>query len=125
MDTSVWIHFFYNKAPAAAEMDHLLASELVVSHDLIYGELMIGETGGGRSKFLTYIDSLPKATSLPHDEVVKFVRDHSLQPQGAGWIDIHLLVSAVTNRMQFWTVDPRLQALAQHFKVAYTFPSQH
>lgn len=120
VDTSVWIDFFYNKAPVAAEMDRLLLTEQVVSHDLIYGELIIGETGGGRSRFLTFIESLPKAASLPHDEVVKFVRHHSLQGQGAGWIDIHLLASAVSSRLPFWTVDPRLRVLAEKLKVAYS-----
>ena len=55
---------------------------------------------------------------VPHREVVEFVRHRSLQGRGAGWIDIHLLASAVVERMPLWTTDPRLAALADELGAA-------
>lgn len=118
VDTSVWIQFLYNKASVSEELDRLLSCEEVVAHDLVYGELMIGDTGG-RSKLLHFIENLPKAETLPHDEVVQFVRKHSLQARGAGWIDIHLLASAFSAKLPFWTADPRLHDIAEELKIAY------
>lgn len=124
VDTSVWVRFLYNKAPWAAELDSLLSQRHVAVHDLIYGELLVGDTGG-RKELLDSLPEFPQVETLHHAEVVHFLKRHNLQAQGADWIDIHLLASAVANRMQFWTVNPRLQALLLRFKVAYTFSSQH
>lgn len=121
VDSSVWVQFFYNKAPVADELDRLLSCNEVVSHDLVYGELMIGDTGG-RKKLLDSMLHFEQAKTLPHDEVVQFVRSHSLQARGAGWIDIHLLASAFSANLPFWTADPRLRSLAENLKIAYSIP---
>jgi predicted nucleic acid-binding protein len=122
VDTSVWVRFLYNKAPWATELDHLLSQKQVAVHDLVYGELMVGDTGG-RKNLLDSLPDFPQVGTLQHEDVVLFVQRHNLQAQGVGWIDIHLLASAVASRVQFWTVDPRLHALAQRFKVAYSVAS--
>jgi predicted nucleic acid-binding protein len=57
VDTSVWIRFLANRAPYAAELDRLLALDEVVGHELVYGELLIGDRGG-RSKLLTLFDAM-------------------------------------------------------------------
>lgn len=46
VDTSVWIRFLANRAPYAAEWDRLLDRGEAAGHDLIYGELLIGDPGG-------------------------------------------------------------------------------
>ena len=60
---------------------------------------------------------------VPHRDVVAFVRDRDLHGRGVGWIDIHLLASAVVGRLQLWTADPCLSAVANHFGVAYEAPA--
>ena len=42
VDTSVWIRFYANRAPYAAELDRLLKLNEVTGHDLVYGELPLG-----------------------------------------------------------------------------------
>jgi hypothetical protein len=42
-----------------------------------------------------------------------------LHGRGVGWIDIHLLATAIVERLQLWTADPRLAAMAKAFGVAY------
>lgn len=64
-----------------------------------------------------------QAGMVPHDEVVAFVRDRDLHGRGVGWIDVHLLASAIVGRLQLWTADPRFSALASEFGVAYEVPA--
>jgi predicted nucleic acid-binding protein len=42
-----------------------------------------------------------------------------LQDRGVGWIDIHLLASAIVERLQLWTADPRFAAVADELGVLY------
>jgi predicted nucleic acid-binding protein len=54
-----------------------------------------------------------------HRDVVRFVRDRDLEGRGVGWIDVHLLASAIVERLQLWTADQRFSAVANEFGVAY------
>jgi hypothetical protein len=60
-----------------------------------------------------------QAVMVPHRDVVEFVRDRDLHGRGVGWIDVHLLASAIVGRLQLWTADPRFRAVAGEFGVAY------
>ena len=118
VDTSVWIRFLANRAPYAAELDRLLGLAEVTGHELVYGELLIGDRGG-RSKLLAAYQRMHQAAMVPHSEVVAFVRNRDLHGRGVGWIDVHLLASAVVERLQLWTADPRFSAVADELGVAY------
>lgn len=122
VDTSVWIRFLANRTPYAAELDKLLALDEVAGHELVYGELFIGDRGG-RRKLLAAYERMHQAPIVPHRDAVAFVRDRDLHGRGAGWIDVHLLASALVGRLQLWTVDPRFSALASQFGVAYEVPA--
>jgi predicted nucleic acid-binding protein len=119
VDTSVWIRFLANRAPCAIELDRLLGLEEVAGHELVYGELLIGDRGG-RRKFLAAYERMHQAPLVSHGDVVAFVRDRGLHGRGVGWIDVHLLASAILGRWQLWTVDPRFAAVAKELRVAYT-----
>ncbi|MDP2996220.1 MAG: PIN domain-containing protein [Bryobacterales bacterium] len=118
VDTSVWIRFLANRAPYAAELDRLLGLDEVTGHELVYGELLIGDRGG-RSKLLAAYQRMHQAAMVHHSEVVAFVRNRALHGRGVGWIDVHLLASAVVERLQLWTADPRFSAVANELGVAY------
>ncbi len=118
VDTSVWIRSLAGRAPYIAEMDRLLGRDEVAGHDLVYGELLIGDRGG-RKKLLAAYERIPQASIVPHREVVAFVRDRDLHGRGVGWIDVHLLASAIAGRLQLWTADPRFSAVAKELGVAY------
>lgn len=90
----------------------------VAGHELVYGELLIGDRGG-RKKLLSAYEMIQQAQFVPHREVVEFVRHRDLQGHGAGWIDIHLLAAAIVERMRLWTADPRLADLASELGIAY------
>ncbi|MCC6587350.1 MAG: PIN domain-containing protein [Bryobacterales bacterium] len=118
VDTSVWIRFLANRAPYSAELDSLLDHNEVAAHDLVYGELLIGDLGG-RHALLSSYELLYRIPTLPHPELVGFVRDHRLNGRGLGWVDAHLLASALTSNTAFWTADRRLAIVADKLGIGY------
>lgn len=122
VDTSVWIRFLGNREPFATALDGLLGRDEVVGHELIYGELLIGDRGG-RLSLLSAYEQMQQASIIPHEEVVSFVRDRRLHGRGVGWIDVHLLASAVVDRLQVWTADPRFAGTAEELGIAYAVRS--
>ena len=118
VDTSIWIRFLSNHAPYAAELDALLSRDEVSGHELVYGELLIGDKGGRRHLLANY-EQIHQAPVARHDEVVALVRDRRLHGRGIGWIDAHLLASALLGRLKLWTADPRLSALGGELGLAY------
>jgi len=122
VDTSVWIRVLYNRAPFVQELGRLLDLDEVAGHDLVYGELLIGDRGG-RKKLLADYKRLFQSATIPHAEIVAFVEHRQLHGRGVGWIDVHLLASAIVDRMEFWTADPQLSAVADEFGVGHHFGS--
>ena len=60
VDTSVWIRFLANRAPYASELARLLGLGEVTGHDLVYGELLIGDRRG-RKRLLADYERLHQA----------------------------------------------------------------
>ncbi len=118
VDSSVWIRGLANRVPFITALDRLLAHDEVVGHDLVFGELLIGDRGG-RLKLLDLYPRFTQAKTVPHAEVVAFARQHQLHGRGAGWIDIHLLASAVVEDVPLWTADGPLEELAAVFGIRY------
>jgi predicted nucleic acid-binding protein len=118
VDTSVWIRFLSNRAPHAIRLDRLLSRGDVSGHDLVLGELLIGDKGGRRQLLGDYA-LMHHAPVVPHREVVEFVRTRRLHGRGIGWIDAHLLASALVGRVTLWTADPRLAAIATELSINY------
>jgi hypothetical protein len=52
------------------------------------------------------------ATRADDDEVFQFIEDHKLMGKGLGYIDLHLLMSAMLNRIPLWTIDKRLHEVS-------------
>lgn len=122
VDTSVWIRSLANRAPFVAELRKLLDLEEVAGHEMVYGELLVGDPGG-RQGLLADYQQLQQATVVPHRDVVAFVRHRRFYGRGVGWIDIHLLASAMVNRLELWTADPRLAAVAGELGIGYEIRS--
>lgn len=118
VDTSVWLPYLAGREPFATGLDDLLGRDEVVGHELILGELLIGDRGGC-AKLLSDYAQMHQAGMVPHQEVVEFVRSRRLLGRGVGWIDIHLLASAMVERLQVWRADPRFSALAEELHLAY------
>jgi predicted nucleic acid-binding protein len=118
VDTSVWIRFLANKAPYANGLDELLDRGEVCGHDLVYGELLIGDKGG-RAPLLAAYGLMHQVAVVPHREVVTFVNSRRLHGRGIGWIDVHLLASALVGDVRLWTADPRLADVARALRIEF------
>jgi predicted nucleic acid-binding protein len=118
VDTSVWIRFLSNRAPHASRLDDLLSRDEVSGHNFVYGELLIGDRGGRRTLLADY-GRMDQAPVVPHQDVVAFVHERRLHGRGIGWIDVHLLASALVARLELWTTDPALAAVANELGISY------
>jgi len=118
VDTSVWIRFLSNRAPYAAELDRLLTDDAVAGHELVYGELLMGDRGG-RQTLLRHYDRIDQVPPVAHSDVVAFVRARMLHGRGIGWLDAHLLASALLAGVQIWTADRSLGTVAEGLGMAY------
>ncbi len=118
VDSSVWIRFLAGKDPYAEQLSKLLSFDEVAAHELVAGELLVGDRGGRHELLLAY-DRIYRAATVPHPEVIEFVRHRKLNGRGVGWIDVHLLASALVSRVRLWTADSRLQAVASELGIAY------
>jgi predicted nucleic acid-binding protein len=118
VDTSIWIKFLGGQQPYLTEVDRLLSLDQVCAHELVYGELLMGDRGG-RKRFLAKYKIMEHAPSVRHASVVTLVEEKDLQGRGVGWIDVQLLASALVGGMKLWTADPRFDAMAKEFGVAH------
>lgn len=106
VDTSVWVEHFRS---GDVGLDTRLNEGQVVSHPFIIGELACGNFKN-RSKILSLLETLPSAHLAEHEEVMHFIDKYQLMGRGLGYIDMHLLASAVLTNVPLWTFDKRLNA---------------
>jgi predicted nucleic acid-binding protein len=104
VDTSVWIHHF---RMGSEHLRSLLHEEQVFCHPFIAGELACG-TLRNRHEILNLLRALPQARVLKHEEVLHFLEERRLYGRGLGWIDAHLLASALLTRCSLLTLDNSL-----------------
>ena len=108
VDTSIWIAHFREGQPALAD---LLSDGQVLMHPFVVGELACGNLKN-RSKILSELQALPPAAHASNSEVMRFVEDRRLWGKGLGWIDAHLLASALLSHCRLWTLDKGLFSAA-------------
>lgn len=113
VDTSIWVDHLRQRDPRLAE---LLEVGAVWTHPFVVGELACGNLAR-RSEVLELIGALPSAPVADHDEVLAFVEGRRLMGQGLGWVDVHLLASAVLASLPLWTADKRLSEVARAIDV--------
>ena len=107
-DTSVWIAHLRKGVPALAD---LLRKTSVLVHPFVVGELACGNLKR-RSRILTDLQALPSAALATQEEVMGLVEERRLWGLGIGWIDAHLLASALLSNCPLWTLDRRLSRAA-------------
>jgi predicted nucleic acid-binding protein len=113
LDTSVWIEHFKK---GNQKVTHLLKTEEIVIHPFILGELTLGQFDlKTRFKILDMLNLLVKIEVDTHDEIIRFVEKNKLMGRGIGWIDCHLLFSAVKNNLRILTFDKKLKVVADIF----------
>jgi hypothetical protein len=108
VDTSVWVDHFRSGNETLGSLLHV---DQVLTHPFVIGELACGALRN-RREILALLETLPSARVAGHDEVLAFVEGHRLFGRGIGWIDAHLLASALLSRARLITIDRPLARLA-------------
>jgi predicted nucleic acid-binding protein len=114
VDTSVWVEHFRR---GNQRLGALLHDEKVLTHAFVIGELACG-TIGNRQEILRLLLALPEARTAEHHEVLGLVERERLYGRGIGWIDAHLLASALLSGSTLWTLDARLSKVASALRVS-------
>lgn len=118
VDTSAWIRALMGKQPFREELDALLDRELVLGHEFIYGELLIGDPGGRRLLLAAY-SQWRFAPTVPNADVVELVRARRLHGRGIGWVDAQLLASTLVAGATLYTSDAALISIAEELEVLH------
>lgn len=114
VDTSVWVDHLRsgNRTLTAA-----LEQEQVLVHPFVIGELACGAIRN-REEILSHLQTLPSARFADDQEVLEFVERRRLFGRGIGWIDAHLLASAMLTDARLLTLDRDLARLAARLGVS-------
>lgn len=116
VDSSIWVGHL--RTGNASVVDLLEAGE-VLGHPLVIGELACGNIRN-RAEVLRMMAMLPEAPSVTDPEALMFIEKNELMGRGIGYIDVHLLASAVlADDTRLWTADARLASAAARLGVAY------
>jgi predicted nucleic acid-binding protein len=108
VDTSVWVSHLRD---GNAEMANLLNDGRVLCHPLIVGELACGNLKE-RAVILSFLQLLPMSIEAEHEEVLSFIDNNRLMGKGMGYVDVHLITSAVLTGVPIWTLDKKLAQTA-------------
>ena len=116
VDASVWVSHLRESHPG---MVSLLNDADVVCHPFIIGELSCGNLMN-RSEILSLLHSLPMVDQVEHEEVLQFVKINDLMGRELGYVDVHLLASAVLFGASIWTLDRKFRAVSSELGVCHS-----
>jgi len=105
VDTSVWIDHLRQ---GNDRLSDLLHRDEVLVHPFVVGELALGSMRN-RAEIMGLLRSLPHLAVADHDEVLALVGSRRLAGTGIGWVDAHLLASAIIASAGLFTADRPLQ----------------
>lgn len=91
VDTSVWIDHLRR---GDAQLTRLLNAGAVLCHPFVIGELACGNLHN-RAAVLALLEALPVVVVAAHGEVLHMLEVRGLSGEGLGWVDAHLLASAL------------------------------
>jgi predicted nucleic acid-binding protein len=109
VDTSVWRRYFAGSTQYAGLADLLDEDGAVLVHPFVIGELVMG---GLASREEDLFQRLPAALRVSDEEVLAMVKHRRLMRRGIGWIDAHLLASALASSAVLWSADKDLASAA-------------
>jgi hypothetical protein len=97
---------------------HLLNDAEVVCHPFVIGELACGNLKN-RTAIISLLEALPTVYEAGHEEVLAFIESRKVMGKGLGYVDVHLLASALLTEVTLWTLDKRLDKVAEEFDCKY------
>ena len=115
VDTSIWVNYLRK---GDRHLESLLMESEVACHPFIIGELACGSIRN-RSEILSLLKALPTTSAVDMTEYLFFVEENHLFGVGIGFVDVHLLSSAILSGIPLWTADKKLKEAALHLKISY------
>ena len=115
VDTSVWVSHLRD---GNIILEELLGNGDVTCHEFIIGELACGNLKN-RDTLLSLFNDLPLVETVDFSEALLFIEKNKLTGKGLGFIDVHLLASAVLNNVPLWTLDGKLKKAAFALGIGY------
>lgn len=114
VDTSVWVQHLRK---GDERLRSLLIEGQVLCHPFIVGEIACGALRN-RREILSLLAALPPAPMAEHEEVLGLIESRRLHGRGIGWIDAHLITSALLSRSPLWTLDSKLRSVASSLGIS-------
>ena len=115
VDSGIWIDHLRK---SDRHLHAALMAERILGHSFITGEVAMGSLKD-RGRIVGDLRRLPQARLAEEEEVLELVERRRLFSLGLGWVDAHLLASALlTPDTGLWTRDRRLAEAAQRLGVA-------
>jgi predicted nucleic acid-binding protein len=88
-------------------------------HPFVLGELALGSLSD-RAVVLELLRGLPSAAVAGPSECLMLVDRHRLHGRGIGYVDLHLLASAlITEGATLWSRDKRLHTIASEIGIEH------
>jgi predicted nucleic acid-binding protein len=109
VDTSVWIDHVRRPERRLIE---LLDANGVEVHPFVIGELACGQLRP-RRELTALLRALRWLPTVDHEEAFALVEHRKLYGRGVGWVDIHLVASALLAATPLWTRDRRMAGIAR------------
>lgn len=118
-DAAIWIDHIHGKDE---QLVALLRVGRVLVHPFVVGEIALGSM----KRYDAIIESLTTLKPAPvasDDEVRVMIRQHKIMGAGIGYVDAHILASAMlVSGSAVWTRDKRLRRVAEAMDIAYAAP---
>ena len=95
-----------------------MRNEQVCTHPFVVGEVALGSIKN-RFAFLAEMAKLPHVEAADDFEVMTLIERHRLYGLGLGFVDCHLLASALMSGSGLWSRDKRLALVADKLGLAF------
>jgi hypothetical protein len=108
VDTSVWIDHFNS---FSSRVESLVVRGEALCHPMVLGELACGNLRT-RSTTMRWLSEVKAAPVAGHEEVLAMLESLELFGRGLGWVDAHVIASALLSGTRLYTHDKRVMAVA-------------
>ena len=114
IDSSIWIDHLRKEEPAVSA---LLRVGQIYLHPFVLGEVALGNFKN-RKKVLSDISRLPQVKVANDFEVLTTIERFKIYGSGLGYVDCHLLASALMSGKIIWSRDKRMVQVARQLGVS-------
>lgn len=111
VDTNAWVSFFKGEKKARHIQD-MIIEDRVAMHPYIYGELLLG---GLAEKARSLLLAIEPVNVIHQEAVFSFILKNRMKIRGIGWVDVNILISALSYKHRVYTFDENLTKVSREF----------